>query len=186
MGLSEHEWAALRSLGPGDGTDDTDGAPESSLLVLRMRIAFHDVDMLRHVNSVAFVRWAEVLRDRLQVELLGEDVTGRRAFVVRALSMEYLATARHAERILATIDVGKVGRTSFRFRYRFVRVDDGVELARGESVMIAYDAELGAAIEVPPEWVAAFRRGVVIVVGESTDIDTVAGAEFDGAGAAAG
>ncbi|MFD7239009.1 acyl-CoA thioesterase [Streptomyces syringium] len=120
--------------------------------VLRFTAPFHDVDMLGHVNSVAYVRWAESARAAYQIDVLKEDVDGPRGFVVGRVSLSYFQPLRFRDPVSVGIRVARIGAKSFDFAYLMWRDGDGAVAAAGETAMIAYNAVEGHSIAVPDAW----------------------------------
>jgi len=119
-----------------------------------------------HVNNVAYVQWMQ------QVAIAHADITGGTAatqeagctWVVRSHRVEYLRPAFLGERIEVRTWIANLRRVASERRYRFLRADDGTELARGATDWIFVDADNGRPRRIPETVTAVFD-----VVGEHED-----------------
>ncbi|AJT63089.1 acyl-CoA thioesterase [Streptomyces chattanoogensis] len=132
--------------------DPSDFDPSRFRCITRFEVPFHDVDMLGHVNSVAYLRWAESARATYQIDVLKEDVDGRRGFVVGRISFAYFQPLRFREPVCVGIRISRLGGKSFDFDYAVWRESDGAPAATGQSAMIAYNAVEEHSIPVPQAW----------------------------------
>ncbi|MGP4000243.1 acyl-CoA thioesterase [Streptomyces sp. 8N706] len=140
-------------------TRRTDPVPESTnhdlsrfRCVTRFDVPFHAVDMLGHVNSVAYLRWAESARATYQIDVLKEEVDGPRGFVVGRIAFEYFQPLRFRDPVCVGIRISRLGGKSFDFEYAVWREGDGALAATGTSAMIAYNAVDEHSIPVPQAW----------------------------------
>ena len=132
----------------------------------RFRVAFADVDMLRHVNNLAYMRWAEGLRSEYFAEILGEEIGGRRGMILAHASIAYEKPLVYRERVAVGARIGRVGTKSFAFLHEVWSVDRHVRCANIETTLVAIDYATGETIAVPPEWrarIAAFEAPPVEV-----------------------
>lgn len=110
------------------------------------------VDENGHVNNVAYVRWMQ------EAALLHADANGGTAatrdagatWVVRSHRVEYLRPAFMGDRVEVYTWIGDLKRVTCRRFYRFVRVGDEAELARGETEWVFVDAATGRPRSTPP------------------------------------
>lgn len=120
--------------------------------VQRFEVPFHDVDMLGHVNSVAYLRWAESARAVYQGDVLKEDVDGPRGFVVGRISLSYAQPLHFRDPVCVGVRISRIGGKSFTFEYAMWHEGNGIPAAEGESSMIAYNVVEACSIAVPQSW----------------------------------
>lgn len=117
------------------------------------------VDENGHVNNVAYVRWMQDAAT-LHADSVGGTAATREAgatWVVRSHHVEYLLPAFEGDRIEVYTWVGDLKRVTSRRRYRFVRVADGAELARGETEWVFVDASTGRPRSIPSSVTGTFE-----------------------------
>ena len=128
--------------------------------VERFRVAFADVDMLRHVNNVAYMRWAEGMRSEYFSEIIGEQIGGRRGMILAQATIAYEKPLSYREQVAVGCRIGRVGTKSFAFLHEIWSVDRDLRAARIETTLVAFDYATGNTITVPEEWrarIAAFE-----------------------------
>ncbi len=116
------------------------------------------IDANGHANNVAYVRWM------IDVAIKHFHASGSAdamheigaSWVVRSHHIEYLRPAMLDDRIEASTWVVNFSRVRSLRRYQFVRVSDGVVLARGETDWVFVNAETGRPCSIPEEIKAAF------------------------------
>ena len=117
-----------------------------------------------HVNNVAYVQWMQ------EAAIAHADITGGTAatqeagctWVARSHHIEYLRPAYLGDRIELRTWIGDLRRAGSQRRYRFVRIEDGTELARGATDWVFVDAESGRPRRIPETVTEVFE-----VVGET-------------------
>ncbi len=128
--------------------------------VQRFRVPFSDVDMLRHVNNVAYVRWAEQVRSEYFAEVLGSDITSGRGMIMATLEIVYELPVLYREQVAIGCKITRIGTKSFDFAYEIWSEDRALRAARITSAMVAMNYEKAQTIPVPAEWranIAAFE-----------------------------
>jgi acyl-CoA thioester hydrolase len=111
------------------------------------------VDENGHVNNVMYVQWMQDAAVRHYEAMGGRQITidlGA-TWVVRSHTVEYLHPAFAGERIRVLTWVANMRRVRSLRRYRFVRVEDGQELVRGETDWVFVDVENGAPRAIPKQ-----------------------------------
>lgn len=121
-----------------------------------------------HVNNVAYVAWMQEIAIA-HAEITGGTAATRAAgctWVARSHHIEYLRPAYLGDRIELRTWIGDLRRAGSQRRYCFVRINDGMELARGATDWVFVDAETGRPRRIP-----ATVTGVFEVVGDSEPAD---------------
>lgn len=126
-------------------------------------VRFGDLDAMRHLNNVAFLRFFESAR----VEFLNDRVTGRDAgdpehaqLIFAECHIRYRATGRYRDRLRIELWTSELQRSSFRIEFA-MRADPGDRLlAEGYGVLVGYDYETGRPAPLTPEIAAAVERSL--------------------------
>lgn len=121
-----------------------------------------------HVNNVAYVAWMQEAAIA-HAEITGGTAATRAAgctWVARSHHIEYLRPAYLGEHIEVRTWIGDLRRAGSQRRYRFVRLGDGVELARGATDWVFVDADSGRPRRIPETVTEVFE-----VVGETETPD---------------
>ena len=104
------------------------------------RVRFADVDAMRHLNNVAFVRFFESARIAFMRQVFPEhDPTDPADFpvVLAETSIAYRAPAYYDEEVATSIRPAALGRSSFRTEFRMY-VEERF-IADGYGVYVGYD-----------------------------------------------
>ena len=104
------------------------------------RVRYADVDTMRHLNNVSFVRFFEDARIAFMHSLFPEhDPTDPAEFpvVFAELHMSYLAPAYYGEEVRTNVRPSHLRRSSFRTEFR-MEVGDRL-IAEGHGVYVGYD-----------------------------------------------
>jgi len=125
--------------------------------VHRFRVPFADIDMLRHVNNAAYIRWAEQIRSEYFCEILGEDITSERGMIMAHLTIAYERPVVYREKVAIGCRISRFGTKSFDFAYEIWSEDRDVRVATLSSAMVAMNYALNRSIPVPDEWRAKVR-----------------------------
>jgi acyl-CoA thioester hydrolase len=134
--------------------------------IQRYPVPFADVDMLRHVNNVAYVRWAEQIRCAYFAEIIGEDITGERGIIIAKLEVVYERQIVYREPIAIGCRVSRIGRKSFDIAYEIWSEERKQRCAHLHSPMVAFNYKAGESIVVPDAWrerIAAYEKAAVSV-----------------------
>lgn len=118
----------------------------------RFRVPFFEIDMLRHTNHIAYIRWAETARCAYFAEVLGEDITGRRGCIAARLEVDYRAPLEWREEVAVGCRISRFGNKSFDTEYEIWSQTAGTLAAYIFMKCVAYDYTKGASIVVPDEW----------------------------------
>jgi acyl-CoA thioester hydrolase len=117
------------------------------------RVRFGDLDALRHLNNVAFLRYFETARIAYLKELMPsldvsrpEDHDGFGAIFAEC-HINYRSPVLYDEQVAVHCSIGNVQRSSFRVEFE-MRVD-GRLAAEGYGVLVGYDYNAGKAAHLP-------------------------------------
>ena len=117
------------------------------------------VDQNRHVNNVTYVQWMQdaAIRHATAAGCTDETEKVGASWVVRMHRIEYLAPAFSGDRVRVSTWVEDIRKVRSLRRYEFVRLSDGVLLARGEADWVFVDAATGRPRRIPETIRAALR-----------------------------
>jgi acyl-CoA thioester hydrolase len=118
----------------------------------RFQVAYHDIDVLQHLNHAAYFPFMETLRCDYYLALLRSDNPSEIDMIIAEATCRYLHPARYGEILLGEVVPARpLGRTSFQLLYRFRTLDGNTVTARGKTVQVCYDYTKHAKKEIPPE-----------------------------------
>ncbi|MDQ2857544.1 MAG: acyl-CoA thioesterase [Candidatus Eremiobacteraeota bacterium] len=135
-------------------------------MVDRFRVGFADVDMLRHVNNTAYLRWVEQMRTEYLAEVFRERIGGPRGMILARTEIVYERPIAYRENVAVGTRVSRMGTKSFAFSHEVWSDDSGLRCARIETTLVAIDYETGETIVVPDAWresVAAYETAAFTV-----------------------
>jgi acyl-CoA thioester hydrolase len=132
--------------------------------VVAFRVPFADIDMLRHANNTAYLRWAETARSEYLIEVMEADIGGRTGMILARLDISYESPINYRENVAIGCRVSRLGTKSFDFTHEVWSVDREVRCARIVTTMVAMDYASETSIAVPPQWrerIAAYEVAAV-------------------------
>lgn len=122
-----------------------DGYP----FVYRDTVRFRDLDGMGHVNNAVFFTYMESARIAYLASLGAGDNPQQSLILARA-EADFRSPIAFGEEIEVGVRTARMGTKSFELEYE-VRAD-GRLAAEGKSVLVGYDYEKGASVEIPAEW----------------------------------
>lgn len=127
-----------------------------------IEVRYADLDPQRHVNNATLFSYLEQARARYLQRLGLWDGTDFDAIgiIIAEANLRFLRPIAFGEAVVVETGVTRLGTKSFDFEY-LVRRDDGVELATGRTVLVAYDYRNGESIPIPDAWrqaISAFEE----------------------------
>jgi acyl-CoA thioester hydrolase len=131
-------------------------------LLWTFTVPWSDVDMLHHVNNVAYIRWIETIRCEYFTRVMREPIDGERGMILAQLDFTYAQQLRYHERVTVGCKIARVGNKSFEMSHEIWSQDHDHMAAAGKTVLVAYDFKHGHSIPVPEEWrkaIASFEAG---------------------------
>ena len=116
------------------------------------------IDVNGHANNVAYVRWMINVAVKHFRTLVSEEQMHELggSWVVRSHHIEYLRPALPDDLIEASTWIVNFSRVRSLRRYQFVRLSDGVVLAKGETDWVFINSANGRPRSIPEEIKAAF------------------------------
>lgn len=129
--------------------------------LLEIRVPWRDVDAAGHVNNAVYFSYLEMARFEAYLRLLrgalgrnesfrGEALDpGAIDFIIAHQSCDYRSPAFLAETLVVKVWPGRVGSTSFTFRYEIREKSTDRLVAEAETVQVMYDWEADRKKPVP-------------------------------------
>jgi len=131
-------------------------------LVSQFTVPFADVDMMQHVNNVAYIRWCEMMRAEYFAQVMNEPINGERGIIQANIHFTYERQLRYREKIAIGIRIPRIGTKSWDFEYEIWSETQNHRAAHGTTTVVAYDFITQKTIAVPQEWrgaIAAYEAG---------------------------
>ncbi len=131
-------------------------------LLWTFTVPWADIDMLQHVNNVAYIRWIETIRCEYFTRVIGEPINGEHGMILAQLDFAYEKQLRYHEEVTVGCKISRIGNKSFDMAYEVWSNAQGYRAAHGTSVLVAYDFRAGHSIPVPNHWrsaIATFEAG---------------------------
>jgi acyl-CoA thioester hydrolase len=131
-------------------------------LISSFTVPFADIDMMQHVNNVAYIRWAEMLRSEYFAQVMQVPINGDHGMIQATIEFTYERQLHYREKIAVGIRIPRIGTKSWDFEYEIWSADDGRRAARGITTMVACDFVVQRTIAVPQHWreaIALYEAG---------------------------
>ncbi len=117
-------------------------------------VRYRDLDPQGHVNNSVYLTYLETARIGYYQQV-GIYHPGHRiltGMVVVRNEIDYLAPIQLGEAVQVGLRVERLGTKSITFTFQMDSLPGGKALARGRSMMVAYDNETELGIPIPPVW----------------------------------
>ncbi len=123
------------------------------------RIRFGDLDAMRHLNNVVFLRYFETARINYLNGLFGThdpvNRDGGFGFIFASCHIDYRSPGHFDEEVAISVRPADIGTKSLKLEFE-MRVD-GRLLAEGYGVLVGYDYESGESAALPEGLKARLR-----------------------------
>jgi acyl-CoA thioester hydrolase len=127
-------------------------------LISRFSVPFADVDMMRHVNNVAYIRWTETMRSEYFAQVMKVPINGDHGMIQATINFTYERQLVYREQIAVGCRIPRIGNKSFDFAYEIWSETHGHRAAHGITTMVAFDFVSNQTIAVPQAWRAAIAK----------------------------
>ena len=128
-------------------------------------VRFSDLDVLGHVNHIAYFDFLEQARVTYYHEVMGLRSAREVEFVLADLRIRYVASALFGQTMRVLFRVAWLKRSSSGFAYEIRDRESGQLLAEGEGVQVYMDLEANCSAPLPE----AYRVGVIAHEGDGLD-----------------
>jgi acyl-CoA thioester hydrolase len=102
-----------------------------------------------HVNNAVFLTYMESARIAF-LSSLGAGENPQHSLILARMEVDFRSPIAFGEEVEVGVRPSRLGTKSFELEYE-VRADGRVA-ADGRSVLVGYDYERGASVEIPAEW----------------------------------
>jgi acyl-CoA thioester hydrolase len=118
--------------------------------VHREHVRFRDVDAMGHVNNAVLATYVEQARIEYLRHLGVLNGPLYMGMILARLEIDFLAPAQPSGEIEVGVRASRSGNKSFELEYELRQ--DGREVARASTVLVAYDYERARSMPLPDEW----------------------------------
>jgi acyl-CoA thioester hydrolase len=125
------------------------------------RVRFGDLDAMRHLNNVVFLRYFETTRVAYVMSLLPDHLPGAAqpfGFIFAECHIAYRSPAHFNEDVRTYIAPAELRRSSVRLDFEMRADGDGRLVAEGYGVIVGYDHETQSAQPLPEHVREVFER----------------------------
>lgn len=122
-----------------------DGFP----FVYRDTVRFRDLDGMGHVNNAVFLTYMESARIAF-LSSLGAGDNPQQSLILARTEVDFRSPIEFGESVEVGVRPSRMGTKSFELEYELRA--DGRVAAEGRSVLVGYDYERGASVEIPAKW----------------------------------
>jgi acyl-CoA thioester hydrolase len=121
---------------------------------LPIQVRYGDIDPQRHVNNARFFTYMEQGRISYFQHLGlwdGADFDNI-GFILLETKITFLAPILYGQSIQVGVRIERIGNKSMEVISVLEDTESGSEVARGHSIIVAYDYHQGQSIVIPEEW----------------------------------
>jgi acyl-CoA thioester hydrolase len=118
----------------------------------RVDVRFRDLDAFGHVNNAVTTSYVEHGRIRYLRDVLGFSPVGEMPMILAMIQVDYVTPIYFGEYVDVASRVDWIGTTSLAMSHRLTAGEDEHEVARANSVLVAYDYAESRPMPVPQEW----------------------------------
>ena len=121
-----------------------------------IEVAFHDLDMMGHVNNAVYFSYMETARIKFLVDLLAVTSLHDLPVIMAEATCTFKAPAFFGELLTVGVGVSRFGSKSFDMTYQ-IDAGDGRLIALGKTVQVMYDYAAAQTIMMPEAFNAKVR-----------------------------
>lgn len=117
-------------------------------------VRYADLDPQGHVNNAVYLTYLESARLGYYEEtgIWRKDSGDLTGMVVAHIDIDYLSPVTLGQHLRVGIRQVRIGNKSLTLAFEMVSLPDNTLVARGTSVMVAYDNDTQQSIPFPEEW----------------------------------
>jgi acyl-CoA thioester hydrolase len=120
------------------------------MFVHREAVRFRDLDPMGHVNNAVFLTYIESARAAFLQHLGAVQTLEDLAIIVARIEIDFRAPVRFGDEVEVSARVSRFGGKSFDLEHE-LRVAGNL-VAEAKTVLVTYDYEKRAPVEIPAEW----------------------------------
>lgn len=122
-----------------------------------IQVRFVDLDSLKHVNNANYMSYMEIARMEYFQDVIGEDIDWKTEGIILAqATVDFKKPILLMDEVKVGMRCSRLGNKSFDLAYTIIRKNDNnnewEEVARGHTVMVAYNYSDDATIAIPERW----------------------------------
>lgn len=122
--------------------------------VVDQPIRFRDIDMLGHVNNAVYATYFESARIACFLTLTKRPLE-QLGLILAETKYTFRVPVRFEDHLKIGVRIPRIGNKSFTMEYGAFRARDGLLMADGSAVVVAYDYATEQTIRVPEHFRAA-------------------------------
>jgi acyl-CoA thioester hydrolase len=123
---------------------------ENFEFVHRERVRFRDLDAMGHVNNAVFATYVEQARIEYLRHLALLDGPLYAGMILARLEIDFVAPGEPDGEVEIGVRLARSGTKSFELEYELRQGER--EVARGRTVLVAYDYDRARAVPLPDRW----------------------------------
>lgn len=125
-------------------------------------VRFRDTDAMGHVNNAVYFTYLEAARNAYWFRVVGGSSERDLGFILARAECDFRAAVKFGERLVASVRVAEMGKSSFVMEYELVVPDGARVVATARTVQVSYDYASGRAQPLPDatrDAITRFERG---------------------------
>jgi acyl-CoA thioester hydrolase len=122
---------------------------------LSIPVRFRDLDGMGHVNNAVYLTYFEAARIPYYLMLRAKPEQAQTDMIVARIECDYRSPATYGETLVVGVRMDGIRSRSFTLSYRIENAANGMLVASGRSVQVAYDYAASKTRMVPAELVQA-------------------------------
>jgi acyl-CoA thioester hydrolase len=124
-----------------------------------IQIRFADIDSLGHVNNAKYFTYMEQARMNYFKDVVKSVAAWKEEGLILArASVDYISPLFIDDQIEVGTRCSKIGNKSLQLEYIIKKKDTETIVAKGSSILVAYDYKNHCSIGVPQEWKSAMSH----------------------------
>jgi acyl-CoA thioester hydrolase len=131
-----------------------------------LEVRFRDCDAMGHVNHAVYFTYLEIGRLAYAKEL---GFRGEPDYIIAHAECDFRASARTGDRLVVSLAVTSLGRTSFTMEYK-ITDQDGRLVATARTVQVVYDYRTKTPAPIPKEFREKIATFEGLPGGNATDV----------------
>jgi len=126
-----------------------------------LRVPFHDIDLLGHVNNINYLIWCETARCEYLAAVIKDQINGRRGWIMAKQTADYKLPLEFMEQVAVGCRISRIGTKSFEMLYEVWSATREQLAMHSASTIVVFDYERQHSIPFPDDWretVLAYER----------------------------
>ncbi len=116
-----------------------------------IKVAFRDIDGMRHVNHAQYLTYCETARNEYWIQITGIKSVQEYDFVLAELTARFHAPAHLGDELVVSCGVTELRRSSFLMEHEIRNADTGQLIVHMRSVQVMFDHTAGKSKQIPEE-----------------------------------